>query len=302
MKPMSRLIRCDERLYTKLEMNNPGGSHKFRAASHIVDQAVAAGEIVPGVTTVIEKTGGNFGFGLLAACHRYDVAVELAVGLGFSQTKRDLLECFGARLIGKEMLREGATPKEVVQHHLEHQQVLGRQYFYTDQFQNPLGIEAHRATTGKELAVQLRVQGAGERILFVGCAGTGASFTGVAQALRDSGLELYTVLVEPQGCDARAGLFVDHRCEGMAVGVSPPFLDWSLVGEIRRVALDDLLDTQRWLYLQTGLYMGNTAAATLAVARALHQDPAYRDWSIVTLAYDAGLWYQDLLKSTQLVA
>jgi cysteine synthase len=47
----------------------------------------------PGVTTVIEKTGGSFGFGLLAACHKYQVAVELAVGLGFSQTKRDLLEC-----------------------------------------------------------------------------------------------------------------------------------------------------------------------------------------------------------------
>lgn len=173
---MSRLIRCDERLFTKLEMNNPGGSHKYRAASHIVEQAVAAGEIVPGVTTVIEKTGGNFGFGLIAACHKYNVPVELAVGLGFSLAKRDLLECFGARLIGKHMLHEGATPKEVVQYHLEHQESLGIHYFYTDQFQNPLGVEAHRAMTGRELAEQLRAQEAGERILFVGCAGTGASF------------------------------------------------------------------------------------------------------------------------------
>lgn len=108
---MSELISVSDRIYTKLEMNNPGGSHKYRAARRIVEHAVSNGDIIPGVTTVIEKTGGSFGFGLLAACHKYQVAVELAVGLSFSQTKRDLLECFGARLIGKEMLMAGATPQ-----------------------------------------------------------------------------------------------------------------------------------------------------------------------------------------------
>lgn len=131
------------------------------------------------MTTVIEKTGGSFGFGLLAACHKYQVAVELAVGLSFSQTKRDLLECFGARLIGKEMLMAGATPKDVVMHHLDNQAALGKSYFYTDQFNNPVGIEAHRYQTASELAVQLTNAGAGRQILFVGCAGTGASFTGI---------------------------------------------------------------------------------------------------------------------------
>lgn len=299
---MSRLIQCEERLFTKLELNNPGGSHKYRAASYIVEQAVATGKIVPGVTTVIEKTGGNFGFGLIAACNKYDVSVELAVGLGFSQAKRDLLECFGARLIGKHMLHEGATPKEVVHYYLEHQESLGRQYFYTDQFENRLGIEAHRAMTGQELATQLRKQCVGERILFVGCAGTGASFTGVTQALLDNGFELHSVMVEPEGCDTRTGQFIDHRLEGMAVGVPPPFLDWSLVGEVRRISLHDMLDTQRWLYLRSGIYVGNTAAATLAVGRLLHKEPSYAGWAIVTLAYDSGLWYQDLVNSGQQAA
>lgn len=75
---------------------------------------------------------------------------SLAVGLSFSQTKRDLLECFGARLIGKEMLMAGATPKDVVMHHLDNQVALGKSYFYTDQFNNPVGIEAHRYQTASE--------------------------------------------------------------------------------------------------------------------------------------------------------
>lgn len=64
---MSKLIRTGDRILTKLEMNNPGGSHKYRAASFIIETALRSGKITPGLTTVIEKTGGNFGFGLVAA-------------------------------------------------------------------------------------------------------------------------------------------------------------------------------------------------------------------------------------------
>ena len=86
------------------------------------------------------------------------------------------------------------------------------------------------------------------------------------------------------------------------MGVPPPFLDWSLVGEVRRISLHDMLDTQRWLYLRSGIYVGNTAAATLAVGRLLHKEPSYAGWAIVTLAYDSGLWYQDLVNSGQQAA
>lgn len=292
---MSELISVSDRIYTKLEMNNPGGSHKYRAARRIIEHAVRKGDIIPGVTTVIEKTGGSFGFGLLAACHKYQVAVELAVGLSFSQTKRDLLECFGARLIGKEMLMAGATPKDVVMHHLDNQAALGKSYFYTDQFNNPVGIEAHRYQTASELAAQLTNAGAGRQILFVGCAGTGASFTGITLGLKDHGFDVSTVLVDPNGCDSRAGVFTDHRFEGMAVGVCPPFMDWSLVDERAQVQHAEMLAAQRWFYMQSGIFVGNTAAACLAVAQRMAQHPRYVETTLVTIAYDAGLWYQDLL-------
>lgn len=160
---MSTLIRSGERILTKLEMNNPGGSHKYRAANLIIEAALRSGNIIPGVTTVIEKTGGNFGFGLVAACHKHGVPVELAIGLGFSKTKRELLECFGAKLIGKDMLVAGASPKDVINHHLEHQADMGKSYYYTDQFNNQVGVEAHRYQTATELALQLEEAGAGKK-------------------------------------------------------------------------------------------------------------------------------------------
>lgn len=184
---MSRLIKSLGRIYTKLEMDNPSGSHKYRAATEIIDAALRSGKIIPGKTTIIEKSGGNFGLGLLAACQKYRVSVELAVGLGFSRAKRAFLECSGARLIGTDLLKEGASPKEVISYYLENQECMGKSYYYPDQFNNKLAVDAHRYETAAELAMQLLIAGAGKNIVFIGCAGTGASFTGVVQGLKDRG-------------------------------------------------------------------------------------------------------------------
>jgi len=294
---VSKLVKSHEKILTKLEMNNPGGSHKYRAARFIIETALRSGAIIPGVTTIIEKTGGNFGFGLVAACHKYNVAVELAVGLGFSQMKRDLLECFGATLIGKEMLSAGASPKEVVNYHLENQIALGRSYYYTNQFENPVGVNAHRFETAVELAQQLALAGVGKDLMFVGGAGTGASFTGITLGLRDQGFEVATALIDPLGCDSREGIFTDHRFEGMAVGVCPPFLDWSLVDVRCQVSQYEMLEAQRRFYMQTGTFVGNTAAACLSAAQRLAQLAEHRHRTFVTIAYDSGLWYQDLQSS-----
>lgn len=290
---MNKIIKVCDRLFTKLEMNNTGGSHKYRAACLIIEDALNKGNIVPGVTTVIEKTGGNFGFGLIAACYRHGIPVELVVGLGFSPAKRDLLESVGAQLVGKDLLLFGASPKDVVNSYLENQDQLGKSYYYTDQFSNRIAIDAYRYHTAPELASQLIEEGVGHKLLFVGCAGTGASFTGVTSGLKDHGFDVSTVLVDPFGCDSKKGIFSDHRLEGMAVGVSPPFLDGSLVDRQSQVEHTEMLAAQAWFYRLTGLDIGYTSAACISVAQRLVRLPEYADTTCITIAYDAGVWYQN---------
>jgi len=292
---MTRLIYCPDQIIVKAELDNPGGSHKYRAARHIIEKAIENREIIPGKTTVIEKTGGNFGFGLIVACNQCNVDIDLAVGLSFSQRKRDLLEFFGARLIGKKMLADGLTPKEIVQYHLDQQESLGKEYFYTDQFQNSQGVDAHQKQTGVELVNQLHQQGIKDKIVFVSCAGTGASFTGITLALRNAGFDVCTILVEPAGCDMRANIFSDHRIEGASVGVVAPFLDWNLIDDTKTVSLEELFIAQRWFWKYTGIFIGNSSAATIAVARNVRLNNHFKDVPIVTLAYDSGLWYEDYL-------
>ncbi len=277
-------------LLVKFELDKPGASHKVRAARHIVRCAVETGHIVPGQTTVIEKTGGNFGFGLILACSEIGVPVELAVGLSFSPLKRRFLEVSGATLIGVDRLQAGATPREVVEWHLANAPMLGKSYFYTDQFNNPGSIDAHEYETGPEIAHQLKELNSIRAVSFVSCAGTGAHLTGISRALRRAGYIVDVTLVEPAGCDSRAGVFVDHRFEGMAVGVKPPLLDWSLVGNTVRVDHATMLATQQRFAAIHGYFVGNTSAACIAVASAL-ADCMPASHKVLTIAYDHGLWY-----------
>ncbi|MGR6872000.1 PLP-dependent cysteine synthase family protein [Pseudomonas sp. HK3] len=290
------LLKLPNNIFAKMELNNPGGSHKVRAARYIIQAAIDDKKIIPGKTTVIEKTGGNFGFGLLTACKEFGINVELAVGLGFSLKKRQYLESMGATLIGKDQLQAGKSPKEVVQYHLDHAEALGKHYYFTDQFNHSGSLYGHLHSTGPEIAQQLKQFTTNKQITFVSCAGTGASLMGIRQALIHQGFDVHTCLVEPENNNAEHNIFSEHRFEGMNVGVTPPFLDWNIVDSRYRVNQADMLATQQAFSVEHGYLVGNTSAACLAAAQYLARTTPH---NILTMIYDSGLWYDDLLNHTK---
>jgi cysteine synthase len=293
-RPVTDLHEVLPGLLAKFECNNAGGSHKVRAARFIVESAIASGAVVPGESTVIEKTGGNFGFGLAVACRSHDIRVELAVGLSFSPIKRHYLELVGAHLVGVKMLEDGATPREVVEWHLEHADALGRNYFYTDQFSNGASVAAHEFETGPEIAEQLKAWPSVRKLTFVACAGTGASLTGIAKGLISAGYVVDVILVEPAGCESRNNVFIEHKLEGMSVGVAPPFLDWSLITETRAVAHESVVAAQLAFAQRTGYLVGNTTSACLSVAIPIATTMPV-DQKVLSVIYDHGLWYTPAL-------
>lgn len=286
------LVEVRPGLLLKLECDNPGGSHKVRAARYIVRRAIKDGSIIPGITTIIEKTGGNFGFGLAVACQPLGVPVELAVGLGFSPIKRRCLQVFGASLIGVDMLEAGATPRQVIEAYLAEGPAQGKTYFYTDQFKNPGCLAAHEEETGPEIAAQISALGGVSAVTFVSGAGTGASLTGIARALVRAGLEVSVVLVEPEGCSSRDGVFIDRRLEGIAVGVTPPMVDWTIVDSVHSVRLEEMLAARRRIASQSGYFIGNSSAACLAAAERLVATEQ-SGHKVLVVIYDHGLWYSD---------
>lgn len=54
-----------------------------------------------------------------------------------------------------------------------------------------------------------------------------------------------------------------------------------------------MLTAQGWFHQLTGIYIGYTAAACVSVAQRLISLPEYADTTCITIAYDAGFWYQN---------
>ncbi|MEO1563214.1 MAG: pyridoxal-phosphate dependent enzyme [Pseudomonadota bacterium] len=278
-------------LLMKFELDNPGGSHKWRAARRIIDLAVERGDIILGKTTVLEKTGGNFGFGLALACARYNLPIDLVVGPSFSQKKRRMLETYGVTCVGDDLMKGGMTPPETIDWMLANQSSVDKTYYFTNQHSNIDGTDAHEFETGREIIKQLQCINGLEEVIFVSCAGTGAHMAGISKALAKTGMLSRAVLVDPDGCDSCAGTFVEHPFEGISV-MEPPLLDWSLVDEHRTVTVDDMLYTQHQFAKETGFLIGNTSAACLKISQDIcRENPLDSSRKVFTIAYDHALWY-----------
>ena len=286
------LVQFDNSIFVKMELFHYGGSHKTRAAQRIIDDAILSGDIVPGKTTVIEKTGGNFGFGLINACKKHCIDIDLAVGLSFSSKKRALLGALGATLIGIDQLEKGWSPKEVIDYHLKNSEKIGKHYFFTDQFKNPGSLKAHTEITGPEIAQQLKMVTNNRNVCFVSCAGTGASLMGIQHALKSDGFNVSTCLVEPEGVDSKRDIFKDHIFEGMSVGVKPPFLDWEEIDRRIFITEEQMLVTQKQVSSEQGYLVGNTSAACIAAANLLSCELS--NCIVLTIAYDSGLWCDNI--------
>src|SRR4051794_27883889 len=100
--PLVRLARLSPPgggvVHAKLELKNPGGSIKDRAALSMVLAAERAGELGPGAT-ILEATSGNTGISLamIAAVRGYRCVVVMPEDM--SLERRYILRAYGAEIV-----------------------------------------------------------------------------------------------------------------------------------------------------------------------------------------------------------
>ncbi len=255
----------------------------------MIENASARGELEPfGSRRILERTGGNLGAGLAFEAARYGIGVDLVIGRSFAPVNRALCVAFGARLVGEDLLDAGMDPPEVVEHLLERH---GDKYFFTDQFTNCANLEAHITETGPEFAGQLSAATAidGRRLILVKGAGTGASFTRIATALRTVDPAPECILTMPVGCNMDTNEFVEHSLEGLAVKMIPPFLDRFLVDRTVWVSKEDARRGQRLLAAEVGFFPGMSSGANYVVARRVAAERP--DAIVATIIHDKGESY-----------
>ncbi len=272
------------RLFAKLEAHNPGGSVKDRIGVAMIEAAEAEGRIEPGRTTIVEATSGNTGIALAFVCAAKGYDLVLTLPQGMSKERESLLRLYGARVDITESL---GGMEEAVQAARE----LARRddVFLPDQFTNPANPEAHRRSTGPEIAAAMD----GDVDVLVAGVGTGGTITGVGEHLREHcNADLKVVAVEPKGSAVLSGgRLGPHRIQGIGAGFVPPVLNRELLDEVIAVSDDDAIHTAWRCAQSAGILAGISGGAALFAALELASRPESKDARIVVVLPDSGERY-----------
>jgi cysteine synthase A len=268
----------------KLEMTNPLGSVKDRAALFMLNAAEERGELVRGSGTVIEATSGNTGIALagLAAHRGYRCVIVLPDSA--TAERVGLLLLLGAEVV--QTPAEGGY-QACVDKALEIQAATPGAW-YMCQHDNPDNIRAHYLTTGPEI---LAATG-GDLDVFVCGVGTGATLTGVARYLRERRPGVRVVAVEPAGSPLLSqGFAGSHRIPGYNGGFVAPTTDRTLIDEVIAVTDEEAFDGAIALARKAGLLAGISAGAVMHACARLAEKPEYEGKTLVTVLPDTGERY-----------
>ena len=273
----------EARLVAKVEMMNPSGSVKARAALAMVEEAERCGLLRPG-GTIIEPTSGNTGIGLAMVAAVKGYRLILTMPDTMSMERRKLLSAYGAEVVlteGRLGMAGSIAKAEELQ-----RQIPGS--IIPMQFSNEANPRVHELTTGVEIWGDTD----GEVAVFVAGVGTGGTISGVGRALKRRNPEVHVVAVEPQASSLlQGGTAAPHKIQGIGANFVPDNYNSSVVDEVIGVADADAMETMRELAITEGLFVGISSGAALCAARQVAMRPEYKDKIIVVLLPDGGERY-----------
>jgi cysteine synthase len=177
------------RLFAKLEMTNPTGSVKDRAAKYLVADLERRGALAPGSDSVIlEPTSGNTGIALAMIGQRRGYRVTLVMPDNVTPERRRMAELFGATVIFSPGERGSNGAVEMARRLAKEDP----RYVMPDQYANPANPLAHYETTGPEILADCP-----EVDAFVAGLGTGGTLMGVGRYLREHRPSVRIYAAEP---------------------------------------------------------------------------------------------------------
>lgn len=260
--PMVRLQRIvpdgAAEVYVKLEMFNPSGSVKDRAAFNLIDTAEKQGHLKPG-GTIIEPTSGNTGIGLAMIAAAKGYRAILIMPDNMSKERINILKAYGAEVVLTPSSER--MPGSIAKALELKEQIPGS--FIPQQFENQANPDIHRVTTAPEILQQMK----GRLDAFVATAGTGGTITGTGEELRKHLPKLHIAVVEPQGSPVLSGGQPGpHKLVGTSPGFVPDILNTNVYDEIIQIADEEAIETVRDLARKEGILVGPSSGASVFAA------------------------------------
>ncbi|MBA4286142.1 MAG: cysteine synthase B [Xanthomonadaceae bacterium] len=240
----------NNRLFLKLEGNNPAGSVKDRPAYSMIRRAEERGEIRPG-DTLIEATSGNTGIALAMAAAMRGFRMVLIMPAHLSVERRAVMKAFGAELIlvSKEEGMEGARD-------LAEQMERDGKGKVLNQFGNPDNPRAHYEGTAPEIWTAL----SGTLTHFVATMGTTGTIMGCSRYFKEVNPAIQITGVQPDGESSIPGI------RKWPEAYLPTIFDRSRVDRVVEVSTKQAEDTMRALAKIEGVFCGPSSGGSVWTA------------------------------------
>lgn len=290
------LIRLDQlfrdepfELFAKLEMFNPGGSIKDRAALKIIETALEQGQLRPGMT-VIESTSGNMGIGLAQVCAYYGLRFICVVDPRTTAQNINILKTYGAEV---EIVTE-PSPIDggFLQARIDRVQKLLATIpgsFWTNQYANLANAAAHQQT------MQEIVQALDGQVDYLFCAtSTCGTLRGCADYVRAHQLNTKIYAVDALGSVIFSRSSGPRLVPGHGAARRPELFHAQLADQhILMSDLDCVVGCRRLLSRETILAGGSSGAVTSAIDQLRATIPAGAH--VVMIVCDRGERYLDTI-------
>ena len=216
-------------IYYKLEIFNPSGSIKDRAAYNILENYYKLGLIKEGSTVVI-PTSGNMGISLAYFSSKFKIKVIVVMPENVSKERLNILKQYGAVII----LTSGNDGMETAIKKAR-ELALEKGYVLIDQFNSIYNKTAH-LETAKEIIEDI------PDVDYIVCGiGTAGTISGISEYLRKSRIKI--IGVEPYESSAiTKGEIGSHLIEGLGAGFIPPLINLEDIYKVVRVKSNEVID------------------------------------------------------------
>lgn len=266
-------------VYVKLEYLNPGNSIKTRVAAKMVEFAEKEG-FLKKKNTIIEATGGNTGVGLAIVSNVKGYNFTAVVPDSYSRERIRLLKIYGANVILSDSSKGNDSHIKMVEKMVRE----NSEYIWLNQFENKASIEAHFLGTAKEILDQIIPDA------FVTGIGSGGTFQGIAKRLLMTNPNIKLYAAQPTGCNLQKGLAVQHRVQGVSLGIIPPLLDYSIIDGYIDVDFSDTKKVLKKMITEEGLFVGISTGQNIAAAYRIAKNLG-KGKIVCTVAPDMGNYY-----------
>lgn len=245
-------------VYAKLEFYNYTGSIKDRLAYYLINESYKNGSLKKG-RPIVEATSGNTGISFAALGAYYGHPVHIFMPDWTSIGRVNIMKLYGAKvyLVSKD---EGGFKEAIRKTDLLAREING---YRPDQFNNPLNVEVHYKTTGKEIVDKLDNVDA-----FVSGIGTGGTLIGIAKRLKEKFKDISVIALEPDSLPIMTkGITTgSHKIEGIGDEFMPSIVERELIDEVISINDEDAINMARLLARKLGLGVGISSGANFLAA------------------------------------